>query len=152
MTQIAAPPDRQTFLSFAVNSQVSALLPSGQLREVLSVQLEEIMPISGMSEAVMGVCNWRGEVLWLIDFGVVLQCGRLCDRALLLPQYDVIIAQSAQGAIGLVVESVGQMRGIEPTEIYPAPSAQPWLQGYWQSPDRAEKFALLDLDRLLQTL
>ncbi len=152
MTNIASPPDSQNWLSFSVNSQVSGLLPSWQLLEILAVTIEDIVPISGMPEAVMGVCNWRGEVLWLIDFSVALQTQRLCDRGLRLPQYNIMIAQSTQGPIGLVVEAVGQMRWINPTEVYPAPSAQPWLQGYWQVPDQLEKFALLDVDRLLQNL
>jgi positive phototaxis protein PixI len=152
MTNIASPPDTQNWLSFSVNSQVSGLLPSLQLLEILAVTIEDIVPISGMPEAVMGVCNWRGEVLWLIDFSVALQTERLCDRGLRLPQYNIMIAQSTQGPIGLVVEAVGQMRWINPSEVYPTPSAQPWLQGYWQAPDQSEKFALLDLDRLLQNL
>ncbi len=152
MTNIASPPDSQNWLSFSVNSQVSGLLPSWQLLEILAVTIAEIVPIAGMPEAVMGVCNWRGEVLWLIDFSVALQTQRLCDRGLRLPQYNIMIAQSTQGPIGLVVEAVGQMHWIEPTAVYPAPAALSWLQGYWQAPDQPEKLALLDLDRLIQNL
>jgi positive phototaxis protein PixI len=152
MTKIAAPPHTRNFLSFSVDAPVAGLLPAGQLLEVLAVAIDEIMPISGMPEAVMGVCNWRGEVLWLVDFSVALQTERLCDRGLLLPQYNVLIAQSDQGPVGLVVQTVGQMQWIDPIEIYPAPTAQPGLQGYWKSPDGAETFALLNLDHLLQNL
>ncbi|MBE9029981.1 chemotaxis protein CheW [filamentous cyanobacterium LEGE 11480] len=162
MTNVASPPETQNFLSFSVNSQVAGLLPSLQLVEVLSVTTESIVPISGTAEAVMGVCNWRGEVLWLIDVGATLQAGRLCDHNLLLPQYNVIIAKSPQGPVGLVVETVGQMCWVDPNDVAPAPPLGqtptaslpplPYLQGYWQSPEQSEIFAILDLERLLQAL
>jgi positive phototaxis protein PixI len=152
MTNIASPPATQGFLSFGVSAQVSGLLPTRQLLEILAVTIDEIVPIAGMPAAVMGVCNWRGEVLWLLDFSLQLQTERLGERGLRQPQYNIMIAQSRQGPIGIVVESVGQIQWIDPRTIYPAPSAQPGLQGYWRSPDQAVTFAVLDIDRLLETL
>jgi positive phototaxis protein PixI len=152
MTNIASPPATQGFLSFAVSAQVSGLLPALQLLEILAVSIDEIVPIAGMPAAVMGVCNWRGEVLWLLDFSLQLQTERLGERGLRQPQYNIMIAQSRQGPIGIVVESVGQIQWLDPHTIYPAPSAQPGLQGYWRSPDQSATFAVLDIDRLLETL
>jgi positive phototaxis protein PixI len=159
MTMMTAPPLTQNFLSFSVNEQVSGLLSAMELVEVLSVKTEAIVPISGTSAAVMGVCNWRGEVLWLVDVGALLQVGRLCDRNLLLSKYDVIIAKSAGGPIGLVVEAIDQMCWIDPDEIQLSPPQGtalpillPYLQGYWQSPEQPKTFALLDLEGLLQNL
>jgi positive phototaxis protein PixI len=152
MTNIASPPATQSFLSFAVNAQVSGLLPSLQLVEILAMTIDEIVPIAGMPAAVMGVCNWRGEVLWLLDFSLQLQTERLCDRGLRQPQYNIMIAQTHQGPIGIVVESVGQMQWLDPSTIMPAPSAQTGIQGYWKSLDPSVTFAVLDVDRLLQTL
>ncbi len=159
MTITTSAQPTQSFLSFTVNEQVSGLLPSLQLVEVLSVMTESIVPIAGTATAVMGVCNWRGEVLWLVDVGALLQGKRLCDRNLLLPQYDVIIAKSSEGPIGLVVEAIGQMCRIDPDEIRQSPplipalsTSLPYLQGYWQSPAQPKIFALLDLEQLRQNL
>lgn len=159
MTMMTAAQPTQSFLSFTINEQVSGLLPSLQLVEVLSVMTESIVPIAGTAAAVMGVCNWRGEVLWLVDVGALLQSQRLCDRNLLLPQYDVIIAKSSEGPIGLVVEAIGQMCRIDPDEIHPSPppmptlgTSLPYLQGYWQSPTQPKMFALLDPEQLRQSL
>lgn len=158
MINAAAPPVLQNFLSFPVNSDLAGFVPSCQLLEVIPVSLESIVPIAGTATAVMGVCNWRGEVLWLIDVGAMLKTPRLCDRNLLQPQYTVIIAKSEQGPVGLVVEQVGQMCWIDPRDIDPDPpplinTTLSYVPGYWRHPDSANTtFALLDLDRLLQVL
>lgn len=102
----------------------------------------------------MGVCNWRGEVLWLLDFGVIVQAGRLCDQSLLRPQYEVVVAQSSQGPIGLVVSAIGQLHWIDPSQVQTDPptarlTLPSYFQGYWQAPQGGCTGSILDIEQLL---
>jgi positive phototaxis protein PixI len=70
---VASPSEqRQQFLQFFLEPDTNLILPLSQLTEVLTVPLGQITPIPHMPPWTMGVHNWRGEVLWVIDFGAFL--------------------------------------------------------------------------------
>lgn len=61
------PETRQRSLRFMLGAEDSALVPLEQITEMLKVEIAAILPVPGTSPWVLGVCNWRGEMLWLID-------------------------------------------------------------------------------------
>lgn len=54
-------------LRFPLGLQDSGLLPLEQIAEVIRVNIAEILPVPEMPSCVLGICNWRGEMLWLLD-------------------------------------------------------------------------------------
>ena len=62
------PLTTEQFLTFSLGQdQQQALLPTSQLLEIVRVNLSQITPIAGIAPYVMGVYNWRGDVIWVID-------------------------------------------------------------------------------------
>lgn len=59
---------RQRLLRFSLNPQDSVLLPLKQISEILQITLTDILPVPEQPATVLGICNWRGEMLWLVDF------------------------------------------------------------------------------------
>lgn len=59
----------QQFLRFHLFPDSPALLPIHQITEVLTIPLRQIVPIPHMPAWTMGVYNWRGEILWIVDLG-----------------------------------------------------------------------------------
>jgi positive phototaxis protein PixI len=59
---------RQPLLRFPLSSQDSALLSLEQIVEIIKIDSTEILPVPEMPSCVLGLCNWRGEILWLLDF------------------------------------------------------------------------------------
>src|SRR4028119_505422 len=59
----------EQFLRFRLFPNTIALLPVPQLTEVLTIRSSQIVPIFHMPAWVMGVYNWRGEILWMVDLG-----------------------------------------------------------------------------------
>jgi len=57
----------QQFLRFHLVPDTTALLPVRQMSEVLTVPIAQVVPIPHTPAWVMGVYNWRGEILWLVD-------------------------------------------------------------------------------------
>lgn len=54
-------------LRFPLGLQESALLPLEQIAEIIQVNLAGILPVPEMPSCVLGIGNWRAEMLWLLD-------------------------------------------------------------------------------------
>lgn len=131
----------QQYLSFYLPPDIQALLPTQQLVEILQLSLDQIIPIPDVAPQVMGVCNWRGEVLWLVDLGYLLGFEPLFTLGFHRSSYSVIVVQQLDKTLGLVVDQVAQMlwldskqvQSIATTQIPPALSQA--LQGYYLNPE-----------------
>lgn len=131
-------------LKFQLYPETKAMLPIKQITEVLKIQLAQIMPIPQMPAWVMGVYNWRGDVLWMLDLGQLLgldswyqqQHDRLLHTAIVLsPEREE--NNDNQIHLGLVVEGVDDLESCEPAAIQAVldsqinPRLNSFLQGYW---------------------
>jgi positive phototaxis protein PixI len=140
----------EQFLSFTLTSNL-VIAPTRQLTEVLTLTPQQIVPIPDLDRSVMGVCNWRGEVLWLVDLNILLNGEPL--PPLQGTHYSVIILHHNSQTLGLVVSQVTQMLWCAATEIQSLPStpqmpqSSPFIQGYWLSP-QAETFLALNVPEI----
>ncbi|GBF83604.1 chemotaxis signal transduction protein [Aphanothece sacrum FPU3] len=69
----------EQFLRFDLVPDTTLMLPVAQLTEVLTVPLGQIVPIPHMPPWVMGIYNWRGEILWMVDLGHLLGLNSLAS-------------------------------------------------------------------------
>jgi positive phototaxis protein PixI len=135
-------PEQQThqYLRFQLANGVQGMLPTHQLTEISSLTLGQVVPIPDISPAVMGVCNWRGEVLWLLDLGCWLGFEPLHAESFEKGRLNIMIVHHQGQTLGLGVKSVDQMIGCNTQQILPAPHIQgtpallQCLQGYWSAP------------------
>ncbi|NJM77688.1 MAG: chemotaxis protein CheW, partial [Acaryochloridaceae cyanobacterium RU_4_10] len=70
---------------------------------------------------MLGVCNWRGEVLWLADLGHCLGFEPLYTQSLRKGQVNTIIVHNNGQTLGLGVEQVNEMLWCDRAQIQPAP-------------------------------
>jgi positive phototaxis protein PixI len=94
------------------------MLPTEQISEILTLELAQIVPMFDLPEAVMGVCNRRSNILWVVDLACLLDLEPLyiqSDRQ----QCSVIVIQQQQLCIGAAVGQLGQLIGCKPTQIQP---------------------------------
>lgn len=130
-------------LKFKLYPDTKAMLPIKQITEVLKIQLTQIMPIPQMPAWVMGVYNWRGDILWMLDLGQFLgldswyqqQHDRLLHTAIVLsPERE---NNENRIHLGLVVAAVDDLETCAPGSIQAAiasqinPRLNSFLQGYW---------------------
>ncbi|NJO42607.1 MAG: chemotaxis protein CheW [Cyanobacteria bacterium CRU_2_1] len=92
---------RQRLLRFPLNVQDSALLPLEQITEILKLDRADILPIPETPNCVLGVCNWRGEMLWLIDLGNLVGYPPL-----------VLLEQGAGTVMAIVIKTNDQSLGL----------------------------------------
>ena len=137
----------------------TALLPMEQLTEVLTIPNGQIVPIFHMPAWVMGVYNWRGEILWMVDLGHLVGLTPWHQQASSTSVYKAIVLQahSNQAApnnvksewLGVVVNRVEDIEWCNPDWIQSPPASTvtpelaPFLRGYWLKPS-GEMLVVID--------
>jgi len=115
------PETRQRLLRFPLGTQDSLLLPLEQITEILSLDRADILPIPEMPNCVMGICNWRGEMLWLVDFNDFAGYPSLIQLDQQPNTIMIIVAQIHHQAIGLAVQQVNDIELHDLQRLQPAP-------------------------------
>jgi positive phototaxis protein PixI len=139
----------QQFLRFNLLPDTTAMLPVSQMTEVLAIPIGQIVPIPQMPAWVMGVYNWRGEVLWLVDLGNLLGMDPIYQSTTSRSAYTTIVIHNAtqpgnsatnRKMLGLIVDRVEDMESCDPDLIQSSlnttvsPDLVPFLRGYWLKP------------------
>jgi positive phototaxis protein PixI len=154
---------QEQFLRLRLTHAMTALLSIDHISEIISLPGDQIWPIPHMPAWVMGVYNWRSEVLWVVD---------LSHRCGLEPWYQqsshisVHAAVALKGlktgkfkdcSLGLVVNQVEDMEWCDPTAIQLPPvlslplELATFLRGYWWNSDN-EMLAVLDGQSIIESI
>ncbi|ACK67308.1 CheW protein [Rippkaea orientalis PCC 8801] len=157
----------QQFLQLHLVPDTTLMLPVAQLTEVLSIPLGQIVPIPQMPSWIMGVYNWRGQVLWLVDLGELLGLTPWHQQNLTTPVHRAVVLHSTPKAasgtpsvrytLGLVVSHIDEMEWCQPSEIQSpptsavTPSLAPFLRGYWLNP-QGKMLIVLDGEAIIAAM
>ena len=141
----------EQFLRFRLFPNTIALLPVPQLTEVLTIRSSQIVPIFHMPAWVMGVYNWRGEILWMVDLGHLVGLTPWHQQPSSASACTAIVLQTRSGRatptnvksqmLGLVVNRVEDIEWCNtdliqsPPSSTVTPSLVPFLRGYWLKSD-----------------
>lgn len=141
----------QQFLRFHLMPDMTAMLPVQQITEVLTIPTTQVVPIPHMPAWVIGVYNWRGEILWLVDLGQLLGLASY-QQVVSRSSYTAVVIHDSQQVpgkqqianqktgkkmLGLLVSRVEDMEWCDPGTIQspPATAVTPelvqFLRGYW---------------------
>lgn len=146
-TRFVSEIEKKQFLRFFLHPDTSLMLPIRQIKEVLKIQFGQIVPIPQMLPWIMGVYNWRGDILWMIDLGYLVGLNSWYQQELDRSSQTVIILapdqkqtkSDHQTHLGLVVSQVEGIETCDPKTIQIAikkttSQLEPFLQGYWLKP------------------
>lgn len=137
MQTTAAPPeDGEKFLRFQLGTEAIALLPLSIITQVMQVSVPEILPVPQMPGCVLGIYNWRGEMLWLIDLGQLVGFPPLLGPDIYLETVMAIAIQANDQSLGLIVPQINDIESHNPQHLHPPavglfpPEILSYLQGY----------------------
>ncbi|AFY77719.1 MAG: chemotaxis protein CheW [Hydrococcus sp. C42_A2020_068] len=139
----------EQFLRFYLEPDTKVMLPVAQLTEVLTIPLGQIIPIPHMPAWVMGVYNWRGEILWMVDLGQLVGLTPWHQQSFKGSTYRAFVLKSAgksetaakSQTLGLVISRVDDIEWCDPAQIQSPPASAvepglaPFLRGFWVKPD-----------------
>ena len=156
-TQANQEPDRQRFLRFPLNSQVDCLLSLAELKGVINVNLTKILPVPEVEEYWLGVINWRGEAVWILDLAKLLNTKKWCEDNIIPKSAVAILIGNFERTIGMLVKEPNTIEYYDINELLPISSATreveigSFLQGYFLD-ERKQPVMLLDLKSTIQDL
>lgn len=139
----------QKFLSFNLGTRDIAVISLQQITEVVQVPLAEICCVPQMPSCVLGIYNWRGEMLWLVNLEEMLGYKTLLQQKNLLSKMMTIVLEKKGKYLGLLVRQLMDIEWLDTQQMKPpfaelfSPEISPLLQGYFI--DNSEKM-MLNLD------
>ncbi len=116
-----APPQEagQKFMQFQLGKGDIGLLPAEMVIEIQVVESGEILPVPELPSCILGIYQWRGEMLWLVDLGDLMGFSPLSWRGSNL----MIVLSVEQRTLGLVVSQVNGIGSYELQQLH-VPSAE----------------------------
>jgi positive phototaxis protein PixI len=150
--QLADKTETKQFLRFYLHPSTKVMLPIQQITEVLKIQFSQIVPIPQMPAWVMGVYNWRGDILWMVDLGHLFGLNPWYQKNTNRSHHTAIVLASNQEKtqtntetkinLGLVISKVEDLEMCNLAEIQVIPTTSgitsqlaTFLQGYWLHPE-----------------
>ncbi|NJN59596.1 MAG: chemotaxis protein CheW [Leptolyngbyaceae cyanobacterium SL_5_9] len=155
----------EQFLRLHLFPSATVLLPIQQLSEVLTLPTGRVVPIPHMPAWVMGVYNWRGEILWTVDLGHLCGFTPWYQQATNVSSFPAVVLQARSSTagsarnqmLGLVVSRVEDIEWCDPEMIQPlprttvSPQLAPFLRGYWWKAG-GDMLAVLDGEAIVRAM
>lgn len=136
---LPSPSREEKFLSCQIALENAALFPVENIQEILRISPAQILAIPDMPEFVLGIYNWRGEMLWTLDLDRQLGLGDLPDT--LETSLNVIVVRIENRVFGLVVKAVDEIESLDPKGFQSpvglfTPQLERFIAGYLQQTGR----------------
>ena len=150
---------QQQFLRFQLQVDLMALIEIDLVTELVNIPSDRIVPMPHLPPAVMGIYNWRGEILWIVNLATLIGVNRPAGRSRSL-QPTIILGSGVtpedrlQKTVGLVVDELDEIEWFDLDAIQsPVPAHvylefSKWANGLWVSPT-GENFLRLDGQKIL---
>ncbi|MHC5676447.1 chemotaxis protein CheW [Nostoc sp.] len=128
---------KEKFLSFNLGVMDTGVISLQHITEVLQVSLPEICGVPEMPNSVLGIYNWRGEMLWLVDLEAMLGYPPISQGANLLSIMMGIVLENKGKHLGLLVRQLIDIEWLDTKQMKPPtselfyPESSPFLQGYF---------------------
>ncbi|MDZ8183599.1 MAG: chemotaxis protein CheW [Nostoc sp. ChiSLP02] len=142
---------KQKFLSFHLGIRDTAVISLEHITEVVQVSLPEICGVPQMPSCVLGIYNWRGEMLWLVDLEAMLGYPPISQGSNLLSKMMAIVLEYENKSLGLLVRQLMDIEWLDTKQIKPPnselfdPKMSAFLDGYFINDS---KEMILNLDAL----
>jgi positive phototaxis protein PixI len=148
--------NKHKFLSLHLGAKDTAVISLEQITEVFQVSLTDICGVPQMPNCVLGIYNWRGEMLWLVDLEEMLGYAPILEAANSLSSLMAIVLEREGKHLGLLVRSLMDIESLDINQMKPAsvelfyPGMTPFLKGYFIN--SAEEMLLnLDATAIIQS-
>ena len=138
-------PEKQ-FIQLALEIETPLLLSVLNLVEILTISTSQVVPVFQLPPWVIGVYNWRGDILWMVDLNHLVGLSPWYQQQDYMSKHTVVVlkdrsksvtSKSEELVLGLVVNRVDSMIVCEPEDIKTLidleipQTIRSFLEGYW---------------------
>ena len=99
----------ERFLKFSLQAGVNGLIPLADLQGTIEVAIQDILPVPQVMEFWLGIVNWQGEAIWIIDLAGLLGASHWCQKDPVAASGMAILIKVENHTIGLLVEEVNSI-------------------------------------------
>ena len=114
--------DQQRFLQFSLNLQIDCLLSLEELKGVIDISPTKMLPVPQVEEYWLGIINWRGEALWILDLAKLLRAKKWYEGEKLPKTATAILVGEEEGNIGILTRQVDTIKTYNVKELLPVSS------------------------------
>ena len=165
-TELLKDRQEEQFLRFHLEPETKIMLPIEQVTEVLKIDIGNIVPIPQMPSWVMGVYNWRGEILWIVDLGHLIGLDSWHQQEIRTTDHTAVVLsrrsksdnkKKSQTSLGLIMTRLEDIEWCNANLIQSPPASAitsalaPFLRGYWVKPD-GQIVLVLDGDAIITAM
>lgn len=150
--EAGTPEAGQKFLRFQLCPDQTALLAVDEITAVLTVAAIEVLPVPHMPACVLGIYNWRGEVLWLTDLASQIGFAQLGESDPGCTAFMAIVVQIQGQRLGLAVPEIYDIEHHDSQHLHApspglfSPHLSPLMKGYLAN----DRSTVLDVAAILQ--
>jgi twitching motility protein PilI len=90
------------YLKFQLNQQTGAVLSVNHIQEAIVIPVELVTPMPNMSSCILGLMNWRSQIIWAVDLPKMFNLESPDNRQ----QYNIIVIRLDSLILGLVIQEI----------------------------------------------
>ncbi|MEM1170951.1 MAG: chemotaxis protein CheW [Cyanobacteria bacterium P01_H01_bin.35] len=145
----------QQFISLEVTKTVEVILSTRELDEVITLDHRTILQIPGMPTVVVGVFQWQGEILWLVDIAYLMGFEPLLSTGYYEQKFRVVKVKFRDSYLGILVQKVGNLIDVKSKDISTIEKqktnslVEKFLQGTCKN-SAGEKKMILDIEAIIE--
>lgn len=155
----------ERYLQFSLKPEINGLVSLKDLQGTINVSLTDILPIPQVAEFWLGIVNWQGEAVWILDLAQLLGAPNWYRQQPVITSGMVMLIKITHQTIGLLVEKITGIKNYDPQLCLPANTInfsnkmrsydanknRELFQGYFMD-NRGEPSMVLDINNLFYVL
>jgi positive phototaxis protein PixI len=144
------------FLGFTINDDFNALIPLVDLQATIKISLSEILPVPQMKESLLGIINYAGKAIWVVDLAHLLGGTHYSTQIPIRTSGMGMLFQIQNETIAILVQKVSKIETYNPDRCLPIGDAmfpdrmKSFLSGYFMD-DRQQSWVVVDLKRAIES-
>jgi positive phototaxis protein PixI len=147
----------ERFLQFSLTGETNGLILLKELQGTTEISLTDILPVPDVAEFWLGISNWQGEAVWILDLAQLLGAPNWYRQTPVILSGMIMLIKIEQQSIGLLVREVQGIENYDAqdclpiTELDSTTKMRTLFQGYFLN-SRGEASMVLSLNNLFYLL
>ncbi|MCW6038993.1 chemotaxis protein CheW [Spirulina subsalsa FACHB-351] len=133
----------QRYLCFQLGLDNKVMLPVEYIQEIVRVGVNQVLAVPDTPSYALGLYNWRGEMLWLVDLNLLLGLESFLagqnssETALHSGLLNILVLKDQQLILGVIVQQVEEIEQHSPDQLQSplglfTPELEPFILGYFR--------------------
>lgn len=147
----------EKFLQFSLKKGINGLVSLAQLQGTIEIALTDILPVPQIAQYWLGITNWQGEAIWILDLAQLLGAPNWCQQESIATSGMVILTAIENRTVGLLVKEVQGIKTynsqacLPVAEVNTSAKMKSLFKGYFLNSNN-EPSMVLNLDHLFYLL